>query len=198
MIKIQIFRSAFFKGQLEASKRSWLFNNDIPILIAINGNGIFLIDDQKCELLLGLKYNELNWDYAEPSISSKQYNTQDSLPCLFIQFQAIEETSNSSLPPQRVLKFLQIFSKQAKLMDILIANFIHVWKNKKNDLFQQHSFDENDYGYGYSDQQRSDNLIEKDELIPNYRPENQLQRLALTTFNELGQCIGKMGSWNFI
>ncbi len=51
---------------------------------------------------MGLKLEELSWDYAKPS----QETNEDCLPCLFIQFCVIENG-------RRVSKILQIFSRQA-------------------------------------------------------------------------------------
>ena len=48
-------------------------------------------------ILLGLKFEELSWDYAKPS----QENNEDCLPCLFIQFCVIENG-------RRVSKILQV------------------------------------------------------------------------------------------
>jgi hypothetical protein len=48
-------------------------------------------------VLLGLKFEELSWDYAKPS----QENNEDCLPCLFLQFCAIENG-------RRVSKILQV------------------------------------------------------------------------------------------
>ena len=50
-------------------------------------------------VLLGLKFEELSWDYAKPS----QENNEDCLPCLFIQFCVIENG-------RRVSKILQVGS----------------------------------------------------------------------------------------
>ena len=70
-------------------------------------------------ILLGLKLEELSWDYAKPS----QENNEDCLPCLFIQFCVIENG-------RRVSKILQIFSRQAVQMDALIATFVDELKQR--------------------------------------------------------------------
>lgn len=53
------------------------------------------------QLLLGLKFEEMSWDFAKPS----QEDNPDCLPCIFIQFRVVENG-------MRVSKILQIFSKQ--------------------------------------------------------------------------------------
>lgn len=70
-------------------------------------------------MLLGLKYEELSWDYARPS----KENDPDCLPCLFLQFMVVENGA-------RVSKILQVFSRQASLMDTLIAAFVNYSKTK--------------------------------------------------------------------
>ena len=56
-------------------------------------------------VLLGLKFEELSWDYAKPS----QENNEDCLPCLFIQFCVIENG-------RRVSKILQVSSSCPKFL----------------------------------------------------------------------------------
>ena len=55
------------------------------------------VDPPTQVVLLGLKFEELSWDYAKPS----QENNEDCLPCLFIQFCVIENG-------RRVSKILQV------------------------------------------------------------------------------------------
>ena len=64
-------------------------------------------------VLLGLKFEELSWDYAKPS----QENNEDCLPCLFIQFCVIENG-------RRVSKILQVFYSDIILMDCVYLNFL--------------------------------------------------------------------------
>ena len=68
---------------------------------------------------MGLKLEELSWDYAKPS----QETNEDCLPCLFIQFCVIENG-------RRVSKILQIFSRQAVQMDALINTFVDELKQR--------------------------------------------------------------------
>ena len=116
------YGSAFFHGQIETPARSLtslVINNDTEVLVAINSNGLFVIDPLNVVVLLGLKLEELSWDYAKPS----QENNEDCLPCLFIQFCVIENG-------RRVSKILQIFSRQAVQMDALISTFVDELKQR--------------------------------------------------------------------
>ena len=60
-------------------------------------------------VLLGLKFEELSWDYAKPS----QENNEDCLPCLFIQFCVIENG-------RRVSKILQVWSRTIVVKPTLV------------------------------------------------------------------------------
>lgn len=114
------YGSAFFRGQIETpakSLTSLVINQDTEVIIAINSLGLHVIDPTNVVrhvdttvpvlhviisilskvVLLGLKFEELSWDYAKPS----QENNEDCLPCLFIQFCVIENG-------RRVSKILQV------------------------------------------------------------------------------------------
>ena len=99
------------------------------MLVAINANGLYVIDPLNVVILLGLKLEELSWDYAKPS----QENNEDCLPCLFIQFCVIENG-------RRVSKILQIFSRQASQMDALINTFVDELKQRVAMYNEDHEF----------------------------------------------------------
>lgn len=99
------------------------------VLVAINANGLYVIDPLNVVILLGLKLEELSWDYAKPS----QENNEDCLPCLFIQFCVIENG-------RRVSKILQIFSRQASQMDALINTFVDELKQRVAMYNEDHEF----------------------------------------------------------
>lgn len=61
--------------------------------------------------LLGLKFEDLSWDFANPS----QEDNPDCLPCIFIQFRVVENG-------MRVTKILQIFSKQVRTVNFPLKN----------------------------------------------------------------------------
>lgn len=73
-------------------------------------------------MLLGLKYEELSWEYARPS----KEDDPNCIPCLFLQFMVVENGA-------RVSKILQVFSRQASLMDTLIASFVNYGKAKSGE-----------------------------------------------------------------
>ena len=62
-------------------------------------------------MLLGLKYTEMSFDYANPL----RDHDPDCLPCLFLQF-AVSEGG------MRVSKMLQVFSRQVTVNTRLVAN----------------------------------------------------------------------------
>ncbi|XP_054261310.1 putative FERM domain-containing protein FRMD8P1 isoform X2 [Macrosteles quadrilineatus] len=151
---------AFFQGQVEQPVRgltSLITHQDIPVLVGINPQGIYVIDNTQCILLLGLKFEEMSWDFAKPS----QEDNPDCLPCIFIQFRVVENG-------MRVSKILQIFSKQAVMMDALISGFVEDIKKKTSVTTKQPATDETDRPPVYDTATDSD-----------------------------GRCIGQMGSWSF-
>lgn len=71
---------------------------------------------------MGLRYEDFSWEYAKPS----KEDDPNCLPCLFIQFVVVENGA-------RVSKVLQVFSRQASLMDTLISCFVQELKRKSVD-----------------------------------------------------------------
>lgn len=137
----------------------------------------------------------MSWEFARPS----REDDPNCLPCLFLQFMVVENGA-------RVSKILQVFSRQASLMDTLIASFVNYGKNKIGDDASR-SYD------GYS--QDGTNLLIVNKYYIEYFIENhasstmantlatfpsltnKLSKLTLATFDEDGRCIGQMGSWSF-
>lgn len=184
------YGSAFFHGQIETPARSLtslVINHDTEVLVAINPQGFYVIDPLNVVILLGLKLEELSWDYAKPS----QDKNEDCLPCLFIQFCVIENG-------RRVSKILQIFSRQAVQMDALIATFVDELKQRVamyNDDPDGNLFNDS------ASTEADDCLVPLTTVsrrgIPESCLSNKLNRLTLATFDDEGHCIGHMGSWSF-
>lgn len=82
-------------------------------------------------VLLGLRYEEFSWDHAKPS----KEDDPNCLPCLFLQFVVVENGA-------RVSKILQVFSRQAGLMDSLISNFVQQLKRKSSGDEPDRAFDQ--------------------------------------------------------
>ncbi|XP_024081210.1 FERM domain-containing protein 8 isoform X2 [Cimex lectularius] len=183
------YGSAFFQGQIEQPVRgltSLVTHQDIPVLVGINAQGVYVINNVQCTLLVGLKYEEFSWDFAKPS----QEENPDCLPCLFLQFRVVENGT-------RVSKILQIFSKQAVMMDVLITGFVEDTKQKlsssgseRNTQIYESSTDTNDsnlpLGVAATCKDTTHSFLT-----------NKLRKLTLATFDEEGRCIGQMGSWSF-
>ena len=165
--------------------------------------------------MLGLKFEELSWDYAKPS----QENNEDCLPCLFIQFCVIENGRRVSKILQvkintlyffyahyftlalraskNVSVSLQVFSRQAVQMDALISAFV-------DEIKQKAAMYNEDGEAMYQDNSTSDHdecLVPLTTVsrrgIPESCLSNKLSRLTLATFDDEGHCIGHMGSWSF-
>lgn len=100
-------RAAYFGGQIEHPSRRIFSNPDDPVYIAINPEGVFVIDMDDVVFLVGVLFSDISWTYAVPSEDKKE-----NLPCLFIKFRC-EEKSDV------VTKIFQIFSKQVRICNEL-------------------------------------------------------------------------------
>nr|XP_045588429.1 FERM domain-containing protein 8-like isoform X2 [Procambarus clarkii] len=199
------YGSAFFHGQIEQPTRgvsSWLPRPDIAVLVTINATGVTVIDPNKSTVLLSLRYDELSWDFARPS----NERSATCLPCLFLQFAVVENG-------RRYSKLLQIFSKQAIMMDALISTFVEELKRRAAqypDDLEGHMLD---HGTEIDDVLVPLSTVSRKE-VPESVLCNKLHRLSLATFTEDGtleraesgeiesgekksRCVGTMGSWQF-
>ncbi|XP_053631572.1 FERM domain-containing protein 8 isoform X1 [Cherax quadricarinatus] len=182
------YGSAFFHGQIEQPTRgvsSWLPRPDIPVLVTINATGVTVIDPNKSTVLVSLRYDELSWDFARPS----NERSATCLPCLFLQFAVVENG-------RRYSKLLQIFSKQAIMMDALISTFVEELKRRAAqypDDLEGHMLD---HGTEIDDVLVPLSTVSRKE-VPESVLCNKLHRLSLATFTEDGRCVGTMGSWQF-
>ncbi|XP_050081753.1 uncharacterized protein LOC126569019 [Anopheles aquasalis] len=175
---LPFYGAAYFHGQVEQPVRglmSLMQQKDLPVLIAVNERGIFVIDQIECTLLLGLKYEEFSWEYAKPS----NVNDPECLPCIFLQFGAVENGIAAT-------KLMQIFSRQAAMVDALITHFIEQDKRRKE------SGADADQAGGLAD----NTYVEPNPIKNNGIGvlSNKFARLTLATFDDEGRCIGQTGS----
>lgn len=173
--RLPYYGGAFFQGQVEQPVRgltSWITHQDIPVLVAINAQGVYIIDDIQCTLLVGLKYEELSWDFAKPS----QEDNPDCLPCLFLQFMVLENGT-------RVSKILQVFSRQAVMMDTLISVFVEEMKQKTAAYIEETDRPAYDTSTDSDDIQMPLTMVNRQEPQQPC-PSNKLSKLTLATFDE--------------
>ncbi|XP_013170886.1 PREDICTED: FERM domain-containing protein 8 isoform X2 [Papilio xuthus] len=185
------YGAAFFQGQVEMPVRSLtslLTYEDVPVLVAINSSGVYVIDDTESTLLLGLLYEELCWDIGLPSDES-----DDCLPCLFLQFMVVENGL-------RVSKILQVFSRQTLLMDTLIEYFASEYRKRIGfETPSERDRDRDHANYEYHSASDTGSI----SLPPLSRPDspqrrlaNKLSRLSLATHDDRGHLLGGAGDWN--
>ncbi|KAF2368755.1 FERM central domain [Trinorchestia longiramus] len=169
------YGSAFFHGQIEVPRRGttlWLPRPDLPVLVAINGSGVTVVDPNNSIVLLSLRYDELSWEFAQPSNDW----SSDSMPCLFLQFAVVEGA-------RRYSKVLQIFSKQAVMMDALINSFVEDIKRRAAlypDDLEGHMLDQ---ATEVDDVLVPLATVSRKE-VPDSTLSNKLDRLCLATFTE--------------
>uniref|UniRef100_A0A131YJD7 FERM domain-containing protein 8 n=1 Tax=Rhipicephalus appendiculatus TaxID=34631 RepID=A0A131YJD7_RHIAP len=177
------YGSAFFSGQVErpVTGIAALMNHyDLPVLVAINRDGIHVMDPSQPVVLLSLPYKQLSWDYACPT----QPDNPDCLPCLFLQFQ---------LPGQNETSVLQIFSRQAILMDALISTIVDELKKRASWIESEADT--------MAVNSRADDDIQVPLTVKKLRQEQglsgRLRKLSIAKFNSSGDYLNSKGSLEF-
>lgn len=113
------YGSVFFRGQIERPTSSLLSNvlgnSDLPVRVAINREGVHVIDDNKNDILLSLAFEELSWDYTPAPA-----HELGCLDTFWLEFDAPDRSSD----PEEAVQRLQIFSKQAEMMDAMVESCV--------------------------------------------------------------------------
>nr|XP_037274519.1 putative FERM domain-containing protein FRMD8P1 [Rhipicephalus microplus] len=176
------YGSAFFSGQVErpvTGIASLMNHYDLPVLVAINRDGVHVMDPSQPVVLLSLPYKQLSWDYACPT----QPDNPDCLPCLFLQFQ---------LPGQNETSVLQIFSRQAVLMDALISTIVDELKKRASWIESEADA---------TTVNRADDDIQVPLTVKKLRQEQglsgRLRKLSIAKFNSSGDYLNSKGSLEF-
>ncbi|XP_031561008.1 FERM domain-containing protein 8-like isoform X2 [Actinia tenebrosa] len=110
------YGSVFFAGQIEKPPSilsSILGKSDLAVGVAVNREKIHIIDEAKNEILLSLGFDELSWDYTPAEECNK-----DCLDTFWLEFDSKENDGTTTV--QR----LQIFSKQAVMIDALVQSCV--------------------------------------------------------------------------
>ncbi|XP_078349725.1 putative FERM domain-containing protein FRMD8P1 [Oculina patagonica] len=115
---LPFYGSVFFRGQIERPSSSvfsnFLGHSDLPVRVAINRERVHVIDDDKNDILLSLAFEELSWDYTPaPALEPECMDT------FWLEFDPPEGSSDPT-EAQR----LQIFSKQAEMMDAMVQSCV--------------------------------------------------------------------------
>ncbi|OWF36489.1 FERM domain-containing protein 8 [Mizuhopecten yessoensis] len=114
------YGSAFFEAVLQkpSGKFSTMMTNifslgfpEMDVLVAINTEGICVIHEEYKTVILATPYEQLSWDL------DLNEDEPDKLPALLLQFLVNEEDGP-------ITKVLQIYSRQAKLMDALVETCV--------------------------------------------------------------------------
>lgn len=154
------YGSAFFEGVIEKPchkvKKAILGCQQTEVICAINTDGITVIDKEKPEVILSVFYEELSWEL------DTNEDEEDLIPCLLVQFLNKEDTENT--------KVLQIYSRQAKLMDALIDSSVKR-KLQRGTVHARH--EGTDYIEGGGDR--------------NVKVCNKLDKMCLTTYSLAGE-----------
>ncbi|XP_064621374.1 putative FERM domain-containing protein FRMD8P1 isoform X2 [Lineus longissimus] len=173
--KLPYYGGAIFHGQVEKPSGALgkvTGSHDLHVNVAINRDGVFVIDKEKVTSLLGLLYKDLSWDYAEPEDATNR----DRLPCLFLQFKGDEPAD------EKASLVLQVFSRQAVMMDALIEACVRAIMEQ-----QQREAGSRDHVDGpASAAPLQEQIAAKLKSNTNTCMSNKLKRLCLSTVNAQG------------
>ncbi|XP_064484788.1 FERM domain-containing protein 8-like isoform X2 [Ornithodoros turicata] len=177
------YGSAFFNAQIErpvSGIAALMSHYDLPVLVGINREGLHVIDPSQPVVLMSLQYRHLSWDCAHPA----QPQNPNCLPCLFLQFQQ---------PGQNEISMVQLFSKQAVLMDALIATLVE--ELKKRPSWAEDEVD------GVGAGTHSDEDVQIPLTAKKIRDEQglsgKMRKLSIARFSSRGDYINSRGSLAF-
>ncbi|XP_038072362.1 putative FERM domain-containing protein FRMD8P1 isoform X2 [Patiria miniata] len=178
--KLPFYGCVFFTGQIEkaSSAISLRDTRDRPVHIGINKEAVFIIDIAKQDIILGLTFDELSWEYTEPARDSA-----DCLPCLWLEFDSQE-------CGKRCSKVLQIFSRQAVMMNAMIEASVE--ELNKQDMEGKHRKKTVMDGLLRVAMEASAPAF---GILPVKEPKtavcNKMDRLCLATFSEKGDLLSR-------
>lgn len=144
---------------------------DLLITVAISREFVCVIDKDRYMSLLTVPINECSW---------KKFNSTNAqcLSSFFIHFSSTTQTENTS-------KLLQIFTKQAVMMDALMTSSQEAWRAEDND----NTFADDEL------LKLEENALSMSE-DPLYQ--TKCNRLCLATFDSEGTCVDAVGSLKMV
>uniref|UniRef100_H2YXX8 FERM domain-containing protein 8 n=1 Tax=Ciona savignyi TaxID=51511 RepID=H2YXX8_CIOSA len=114
--QLPYYGSVIFDGLVERAQSNpitslFATHTSLPVKVAISTSGVWVIDQEKKHVLIGLLYDEFNWEMAQP----QQSDEEDSIASLFLEFDDPKSGAN---------EMLQIMSKEAPMMNSMIETCI--------------------------------------------------------------------------
>ncbi len=107
--KLPFYGAAMFRGQIGHPGKSGFMwgDQDDPVFVAVNLEGISILDMDDVRFLIFLRYRHFTWDYYPPA----QKENPNRIPCVAIKFD--DGLGN--------WKLLQIFTKEAPLINAMLT-----------------------------------------------------------------------------
>lgn len=162
------YGSVFYHAQIEKNQSIlssiMRVSQDLKVWVAINYDGIHFIDKKSSKHIVSFNYEDFKWELAVPQSICEN---QNALPCLFIE---INDESEK--------KIMQIFSRQAKLMDNTLKKFDDKIRSSSQDVVDSCSFN---------------GSISSTKSL-----KKALDFCSCATFDKRGVCVKKQGSLKFI
>lgn len=131
---------------------------------------------------MSLSFKQLRWDYACPT----QPQNPDCLPCLFLQFkqQGQDETN-----------VVQIFSKQAVLMDALISTIVDELKRRAS--WSEPEMEANSLAARLDDVPEVQIPLTVKKMRQEQGLSGRLRKLSIAKFSSSGDYLNSVGSLEF-
>ncbi|XP_078490331.1 putative FERM domain-containing protein FRMD8P1 isoform X3 [Ciona intestinalis] len=123
--QLPYYGSVIFDGLVERAQNNPLTSlfttqTSLPVKVAINTSGVWVIDQEKKHVLIGLLYDEFNWEMAPPQEEESDAGT--SIASLFLEFDDPKTKEN---------EMLRIMSKEAPMMNSMIETCIIMIREKE-------------------------------------------------------------------
>lgn len=171
------YGSAFFEGKIQ--KQVGKIKGHLPgvekgmeVLVALNTDGICIIDQLREDPVLAVPYEELSWAL------DMNDDDENRMAALLLQFLVKEDG-------EKVTKVLQVFSSQAKMMDALIDSCV---KRKHQQKDQMPAKDLLEEGARPETSRDGARKCFRNERFCN-KITNKLEKMTLSTFSLTGEMI---------
>ncbi|XP_062572407.1 putative FERM domain-containing protein FRMD8P1 [Saccostrea cucullata] len=168
------YGSAFFEGKVQkqiGKIKGHLpgVEKDMDVLIALNTDGICIIDQLREEPMLAVPYEDLSWHL------DTNEEEENRMAVLLLQFLVKNENGET------ITKVLQVFSSQAKMMDALIDSCVKRKLRREESAPDGPGKDREESGRDGPRQYRNENFCCKIS--------NKLDKMTLSTFSLKGEMI---------
>lgn len=168
------YGSVFFKGIVEKPLKL-LVASEKHIVVAINTECVHLMTaTSSSDILLYLTFDQLSWEFQAPDTEGEGYFSS-----LLLEFDSFLEADNY----KKVSKRVQIFSRQAPMMDAMISRCVDCI-NKQEEKLRQLRLQQGNKEFLEHNIKTSDGRVQRQEL------NHKEHKLQCTVLNAEGVAFG--------